>query len=113
MILSCVFQVDYELPSFEATPSKSFTMDTKGVEPGGHDNSDSSDWSSSSDDEGDREPGEGRGVALKPSHHTNLIAQWEWRTMTDGTDTRWVGYVGVVYISMGIPVCLLIAIPSL
>ena len=86
--------MDFELPSFETTPSKSYTMDIKEVEPGSHgnaSNSDSNDWSSSSDGEGDHEPGEGEGVAMRPSHHTNLIAQWEWRTMADGADTRWVG----------------------
>ena len=53
----------------------------------GGDDSESSDWSSSSDDEGGSDDGEGvRG--MKPSHHTNLIAEWEWRTMADSTATR-------------------------
>ena len=27
---------------------------------------------------------------MKPSHHTNLIAEWEWRTMADSSDTRYI-----------------------
>lgn len=58
---------------------------------GDGDNSESSDWSSSSDDEeggGDGESGEGGVAGMKPSHHTNLIAEWEWRTMADSNATR-------------------------
>lgn len=56
---------------------------------GDGDDGDSSDWSSSSDSESGE--GDGRGASggvMKPSHHTNLIAEWEWRTMTEGGDTR-------------------------
>ena len=55
------------------------------------DKSESSDWSSSSDGEGDEggEGPQGGGMGgIKPSHHTNLIAEWEWRTMADSSDTR-------------------------
>ena len=58
---------------------------------GDGDDGDSSDWSSSSDSDGGEEEGGGaRGGVMKPSHHTNLIAEWEWRTMADGGETRLV-----------------------
>ena len=107
-----------ELPSFEATPTKphsptkvKFSERSESGEPisvvtrGNRDDnddrgddSDSSDWSSSASD---GEDGEGRGGEgerggggamgeMKPSHHTNLIAEWEWRTMADSSDTRYM-----------------------
>ena len=63
--------------------------------------SESSDWSSSSDGEEEREGGGGGRVGvMKPSHHTSLIAEWEWRTMADSSDTRcvWVGGVYIIHI---------------
>ena len=89
-----------ELPLFEATPSKprsplKVTFGKTGLDGDGND-SDSSDWSSSSDGEGGGDDmgvkgggGEGGGE-MKPSHHTNLIAEWEWRTMADSSDPRLV-----------------------
>ena len=46
--------------------------------------SSSSDWSSSDedDDEGDEAP-------LRPSTHSALQAQWEWRTMADSLPDKW------------------------
>ena len=98
-----------KLPSFEATPTKppsptkvKFSEGVESGEPisiitrgnnndGGDNDSESSDWSSSaSDGEGGEEQGGGGGGGMKPSHHTNLIAEWEWRTMADTTDTRYV-----------------------
>ena len=48
------------------------------------DESSSSDWSSSDedDDEGDEAP-------LRPSTHSALQAQWEWRTMADSLPDKW------------------------
>ena len=86
-------QQDVQLPSFETTPTQPHPPPNVSLG-GGHgnaDDSDSSDWSSS-DSEGDLKTGVGEGGvvggAIKPSHHTNLIAEWEWRTIADGTDTR-------------------------
>ena len=91
-----------ELPSFETTPSKphsppkvTFNERAESGRPssvtggdGDGNDSESSDWSSSSDDEGEGEGEGGEGGGIKPSHHTNLIAEWEWRTMADSSDTR-------------------------
>lgn len=117
-----------KLPSFETTPtkppsptkvkfsegvesSKPISIITRGNENdgggGGDNDSESSDWSSSaSDGEGgeEREGGEGGGGGggggggMKPSHHTNLIAEWEWRTMADTTDTRYVHMYNVMHV---------------
>ncbi len=44
---------------------------------GNHDDSDNSSEWSSSDDEEDKKDGDG----MRPSTHTSLIAEWEWRAM--------------------------------
>ena len=91
---------EIELPSFDATPTKpqsplkvTFKDNSLGDSDrhGDGDDGDSSDWSSSSESEGGEGDGGGGGASggvMKPSHHTNLIAEWEWRTMNDGGDTR-------------------------
>lgn len=89
----------FRLPSFN--PSSSATKDGHVPAPapardtaGSHGDSESSDWSSS-DEEGPKR-GEGKGGGLeeemKPSTHSTLIAEWEWRAMNQDTTTaRWEG----------------------
>ena len=95
--------------------SKPISIITKGNENdrgGGDNDSESSDWSSSaSDGEGGEERegggvmggGGGGGGGMKPSHHTNLIAEWEWRTMADTTDTRYTHVHACVYMYVLVP----------
>ncbi|CAI8053187.1 hypothetical protein GBAR_LOCUS29092 [Geodia barretti] len=65
------------LPSVEL-PTPEFSLPPHDSSSKGDKESSSSDWSSSDedDDEGDEAP-------LRPSTHSALQAQWEWRTMAD------------------------------
>ena len=64
----------FELPSFNTS------LDNKAVgshvPPPSHDVGSDSDWSSSDEDEE-----AGKAKELKPSTHSSLIAEWEWRAM--------------------------------
>ena len=82
---------DLQLPSFDlSTGADSTSPLVSRTERSDGNDSDSSDWSSSSDESGGGEGGEGgdSGSLVRPSHHTSLISEWEWRTTHDDTTTQ-------------------------
>jgi hypothetical protein len=68
----------FTLPSFETSHDEKVMPRPRSD---AADDSDSSSWSSSDEEE---EKGKG---AIKPSTHSTLIAEWEWRAMKQDTPT--------------------------
>ena len=78
----------FALPTFDPSPVSQETPPKLHEVDGG---SDSSNWSSSDEEEeGVGDGGGGRGEVVKPvkpSTHSSLIAEWEWRAMNQDTPT--------------------------